>query len=99
MQSIPEDSSQGAVLGMAIALGCKRPGTSRKAAARGVAPLDKGEGHSQRGAPCGQPLSNSLHPQLFPGRSTKSICTVSALWLEREVSPRPVSVCMQRHKP
>ncbi len=62
MQSIPEDPSQGAVLGIAVAIGCKRPGTSWEAAARSVAALGKGEGHSRRGAPCGQPLSNSLHP-------------------------------------
>ena len=46
----------------AVALGCKRPGTSRKAVVRGVAPLGKSEGHSRRGAPCAQPLPNSLHP-------------------------------------
>ncbi len=50
-----------------VALACKRPGTSWKAAARGAAPLGKGEGHSRRGASCAQPLSNSLHPYLLPG--------------------------------
>ncbi len=46
----------------AVALGCKRPGTSWEVVVRGVAPLGKGEGHSRRGAPCAQPLPNSLHP-------------------------------------
>ena len=54
----------------AVALGCKRPGTSWEAAVRSVAPLGKGKGHSRRGAPCGQPLPNSLHPSLSPGWST-----------------------------
>ena len=66
--------------GMAIALckGCneglypleRSRRASRKAAARGVAPLGKGEGHSRRGAPCAQPLANSLQPSLLPGQGT-----------------------------
>ncbi len=49
MHSIPEDTRQGAVRRKrALALGCKRLGTSRKAVARGVAPLGTVEGHSRR---------------------------------------------------
>ena len=48
------------------------PGPSREAPVCGVAPFGKGEGPSRQGAPCGQALSNSLHPRLSPGRSTRN---------------------------